>query len=139
MGRRIAACFVATGYHVRIRDPSPKARDEAVGYIKKDIRAFTALSHKQPGTCEAVEDLAAAVKDCWLAFEAVPEDLELKEDTLAEVEKYAPADCIFGSNSSSYKTSELVGKVKGETRKRVLNTHFMMPPRVRATCLQPRS
>lgn len=130
LGRRIAACFVAAGRHVRIRDPSKKSRDDAVEYIKTNISAYTALSDRQPGTSEAVEDLAEAVKDCWLVFEVVPEVLSIKENTFADLEKLAPNDCILGSNSSSYKTSELVSKISDETKKRVLNTHFMMPPEV---------
>ena len=131
LGRRIAACFVAAGHQVRVRDPSAKARNEAVDYIKANLAAYTALSHREPGTCEAMADLETAVKDCWLVFEAVPEILGLKESTFADLEKYAPEDCIFASNSSSYKTSELVGKIRDETKTRVLNTHFMMPPQVR--------
>ncbi|KAF2720982.1 hypothetical protein K431DRAFT_303837 [Polychaeton citri CBS 116435] len=128
LGRRIAACFVGAGHHVRVRDPSEKSRDDAVTYVKENITSFTALSHKKPGSCEAEQDLAKAVKDCWLVFEAVPEILPLKEDTFKDLETYAPDDCLFGSNSSSYKSRELLGKVKDETKARVLNTHFMMPP-----------
>lgn len=130
LGRRIAACFVAAGRHVRIRDPSARSRNDAVEYIKTDISSFTALTGKKPGTAEPFEDLVEAVKDCWLVFEVVPEVLSIKEDTFADLEKYAPKDCILASNSSSYKTSELVGKINDETKKRVLNTHYMMPPEV---------
>lgn len=131
LGRRIAACFVAAGYHVRVRDPTAKARQNAVDYIKENLGTYVALTRRSPGTYEAVEELSAGVKDCWLVFEAVPEVLKIKEETFAELEKAAPADCIFGSNSSSYKSSELIGKIKDETKARVLNTHFMMPPDVR--------
>ena len=130
LGRRIAACFVAAGHTVRIRDPSQTARDDAVRFIHENIAAFTALSHREPGKVEGVADLPAAVADCWLIFEAVPEILKLKEDTFADLEKYAPKDCILGSNSSSYKSGELVGKIGEETKQRVLNTHYMMPPQV---------
>lgn len=130
LGRRIAACFVAAGRHVRVRDPSAKARDDAVEYIKTNISSYTVLSGRDAGTCEAVESFEDAVKDCWLVIEAVPEVLSIKEDTFLDLEKNAPRDCIFASNSSSYKTSELVGKIQDETKARVLNTHFMMPPEV---------
>ncbi|KAK3633066.1 hypothetical protein LTR56_015980 [Elasticomyces elasticus] len=128
LGRRIAACFVSAGYHVRIRDPSDKSRNDALAYIKENISSFLALSHGKQGTYEALADLPAAVKDAWLVFEAVPEILSIKEDTFADLEKYAPEDCILASNSSSYKSGELVGKVSDETKARVLNTHYMMPP-----------
>lgn len=133
LGRRIAACFVAAGWQVRIRDPSAKSRDDAVKYIKENLSSFSALiatPPKSPGACEAFEDLAAAVKDCWLVFEAVPEILPLKESTFADLEKHAPSDCILATNSSSFKSGELLSKVKESTKTRVLNTHFMMPPQV---------
>ncbi|KAK6375878.1 hypothetical protein LTS17_007700 [Exophiala oligosperma] len=128
LGRRIAACFVAAGHHVRIRDPTEKSRCDAVKYIKDEISSFTTLSGRRAGTWEAVEDFAAGVKDTWLVFEAVPEILALKENTFADLETYAPDDCILASNSSSYKSGEMLGKVNDETKKRVLNTHYMMPP-----------
>lgn len=134
LGRRIAACFVAAGWQVHIRDPSAKSRDDAVHYITENLSSFSALvptQPKSPGGCEAFEDLAAAVKDCWLVFEAVPEILTLKEATFADLEKHAPKDCILATNSSSFKSGELLSKVKESTRTRVLNTHFMMPPQVR--------
>ena len=61
-------------------------------------------------------------------IEAVPEKLSLKIDTFAELEKLAPKDAILVSNSSSYKTSEMLDKVSAETKKRIINTHYMMPP-----------
>ncbi|KAK4888033.1 hypothetical protein LTR27_013022 [Elasticomyces elasticus] len=128
LGRRIAACFVSAGYHVRIRDPSDKSRNDALAYIKENISSFLALSHGKQGTYEALADLPAAVKNAWLVFEAVPEILSIKEDTFADLQKYAPEDCILASNSSSYKSGELLGKVSDKTKARVLNTHYMMPP-----------
>ena len=140
LGRRIAACFVAAGWQVRIRDPSAKSRDDAVKYITENLSSFSALiatPPKSPGACEAFEDLVAAVKDCWLVLEAVPEILPLKECTFADLEKHAPTDCILATNSSSFKSGELLSKCKESTKTRVLNTHFMMPPQV--ITLQPPS
>lgn len=133
LGRRIAACFVAAGHHVRIRDPSEKSRTQAVEYIKQNISSFDSLLPSQPdheGTCEAIEDLSDAVQNCWLVFEAVPEILPLKEATFGDLEEHAPKDCILASNSSSFKSGELLSKVKDSTKTRVLNTHYMMPPQV---------
>lgn len=137
LGRRIAACFVGAGWHVIIRDPSQKSRDDAIAYIGENIATYVALNHGHEGKVTAVEELQEAVKDAWLVFEAVPEVLSIKETTFVDLEKHAPKDCIFASNSSSYKTSELVGKIRDETKQRVLNTHFMMPPQVRMRSLWP--
>lgn len=58
----------------------------------------------------------------------MPEKLSLKIDTFAELAKLAPKDAILVTNSSSYKSREMLENVGGETRKRILNTHYMMPP-----------
>lgn len=92
-----------------------------MAYIKSNLGVFSALTEKTPGRAEGIDDLAAAVKDSWLVFEVVPEKLELKESTFAELEKYAPKDCILASNSSSYKSGELIGKLQAETKTRVLS------------------
>ena len=75
LGRRIAACFVAAGHHVRIRDPSEDARKGAVQYLKDNLGSFIALTSHKPGTYEAVASLSEGVKDCWLVFEAVHNEL----------------------------------------------------------------
>lgn len=69
-----------------------------------------------------------AVQNAWLVIEAVPEKIQLKIDTFSDLETHAPQDAILGSNSSSYKSSEMLGKLKDETKSRVLNTHYYMPP-----------
>lgn len=99
-------------------------------YIRQNISTYTSLTGRDAGTYESLVELPAALKDCWLVFEAVPEVRTLKENTFVDLEAHAPHDCILGSNSSSYKTSDLVGKISDETKKRVLSTHYMMPPEV---------
>lgn len=66
------------------------------------------------------------MKDAWLVFEAVPEKLGIKVSTFADLEAHAPDDCILASNSSSYKSSELVEKMSDKAKTRVLNTHYMV-------------
>lgn len=76
-------------------------------------------------------EIGPAVSNAWLIIEAVPERLDLKTEVLAELDAKAPADCIIGSNSSSFKSSLLVGKVSAQRRKRTLSVHFCMPPAIR--------
>lgn len=74
------------------------------------------------------EDMADAVADAWLVIEAVPEKIQLKIDTFAQLENIVRDDCILASNSSSYKSSEVIEKVSRATKARVLNMHYYMPP-----------
>lgn len=75
--------------------------------------------------------METAVKDAWLVIECVPEQLPIKIDTFAELEKKAPKDAILCTNSSSYKSREIIEKVGPSTAIRVTNMHWMMPPNTR--------
>ncbi|OGM46319.1 putative 3-hydroxyacyl-CoA dehyrogenase [Aspergillus bombycis] len=133
LGRRIASVFLAGGYNVHIRDPSPKALSDASSYIDSHLQDFRALtpSQRTAGTYKTFTEIPAAVSDAWLVVEAVPEKLPLKISTFAEVDRNAPADCIIASNSSSFKSRLMLDEVKPERRERVLNMHFTMPPAIR--------
>ncbi|KAF3037287.1 hypothetical protein E8E11_003737 [Didymella keratinophila] len=80
------------------------------------------------GNVQVFEDLEHAVANAWLVIEAVPEKLDLKISTLATLEQLAPKDCILATNSSSYKSSEMITEISDDTKRRVLNTHYYMPP-----------
>lgn len=72
--------------------------------------------------------MADAVADAWLVIEAVPEKIQLKIDTFAQLENLVRDDCILASNSSSCKSSEVIEKVFRAAKARVLNMHYYMPP-----------
>lgn len=91
--------------------------------------ATKATSGRSLGKASATLDLEVAVQNAWIVFECVPEILNLKIDVFAELERLAPKDCILASNSSSYKSSAMLAKVVDQnTKTRILNTHYMMPP-----------
>ncbi|UNI15606.1 hypothetical protein JDV02_002126 [Purpureocillium takamizusanense] len=139
LGRRIACTWAAAGFDVTIRDPSAEQRIAALHYCDASMSQYSpspspsssssSSSSRRAGTVQAVEDLSAAVDRAWLVIEAVPEKLPLKVATFAELEALAPADAILCSNSSSYKSREMLGGLRAaETRRRVLNMHYYMPP-----------
>jgi 3-hydroxyacyl-CoA dehydrogenase len=82
------------------------------------------------GSCNVFTDVASAVSNAWLVIEAVPEKLELKEQIFADLDAMAPPDCILGSNSSSFRSSLMTTYVSPDRRKRMLNIHFTMPPKI---------
>lgn len=79
---------------------------------------------------EEFESLEDAVSNAWLVVEAVPEKIEMKINVFAELATAAPNDCILVSNSSSYKTSEMLDKVGSGAKVRIINMHYYMPPRI---------
>lgn len=126
--RLLGCIWASAGYDVRIRDPSSQQRADGIAYIQENVQSYAAKTKQIPGSFEAFEDMKKAVENAWLVIEAVPEKLELKISTFAELEALAPEDCILASNSSSYKSSEIISQISDATKKRVLNMHYYMPP-----------
>ncbi len=123
--------WIAGGHDVNIRDPSKEQRDAALSYISSTVPSLASETGALPGKARAFDDIQDAVHGAWLVIEAIPEILSLKIDTFAQLASLAPDDCILASNSSSYKSSEMLDKVDAATRARILNMHYYMPPGVR--------
>lgn len=113
---------------MRLRDPSPQQREDGIAYIQENVVSYAQKTGKTIGTAQAFENMAEAVANAWLVIEAVPEKIQLKIDTFEQLDTLAPADCILASNSSSYKSSEMLEKVSDAGKRRILNMHYYMPP-----------
>lgn len=135
LGRRIASVFTAGGYNVNIYDLSPETLRAAADYVEDQKAVYAALVPRssrpaEPGTCTTFNSLPSAVKDAWLIVEAIPEKLELKVDIFEQLDSLCPKDCIFGSNSSSFRSSLMASKLSDERCRLLCNIHFTMPPEV---------
>jgi 3-hydroxyacyl-CoA dehydrogenase len=83
---------------------------------------------KELGKVKVFEEIEPAVSEAWLVIEAVPEQLDLKISIFALLEKSAPHDALLASNSSSYKSSEIVVQVSDSGKERAFNMHYYRPP-----------
>ncbi|KAK1994912.1 3-hydroxyacyl-CoA dehydrogenase [Colletotrichum falcatum] len=128
LGRRIACTWASGGYDVRVREPDVKQHQPCLDYVRQNIGSYPASGSTRPGTVRIFEDLPPAVEDAWLVIEAVPERIQMKIDAFAELEAAAPSDAILASNSSSYRSSEMLAKVGDATKTRIMNTHYYTPP-----------
>lgn len=72
-----------------LKDATPEKLDAAVSRIR------------------ASSDLADAVKDADLVIEAVPERLDIKQDTWKKVSAVAPPKTVFATNSSTLLPSQI--------------------------------
>ncbi|MFP5219016.1 MAG: 3-hydroxyacyl-CoA dehydrogenase family protein [Actinomycetes bacterium] len=67
----------------------------------------------------------AAVKDCELVIEAVPERMELKRELFAELDRLLPDDAVLATNTSALSVTELA---TGTSRpSRVVGLHWFNP------------
>ncbi|MGQ0682436.1 3-hydroxyacyl-CoA dehydrogenase family protein [Bradyrhizobium sp.] len=129
LGRRIALMLATRGAEVRLYARSAATRDAGIAFAREQLPAVLAtLPDSKAGTIMGIDDMTAALKNAWLVVESVPEDLELKKDIFKQVDALSEPDAILASNSSSYSSSAFADSVTNPAR--LLNTHFLMPPRI---------
>jgi 3-hydroxybutyryl-CoA dehydrogenase len=134
LGRRIAAVYVAGGTDVHVHDVSSDQLEACRQFVSENVdRVRTVLDMHPSGGAGRIavhEDLDAAVPGSWMVIETVPEDLELKRQVMAQLDRLCDSDAILASNSSSLPTSQMLDGVRH--RWRVLNTHYQQPPELNA-------
>jgi len=132
MGLGVAECFAAAGIGVVLTDATPDLTRQA-----KDLLVRRARGHAEAGllsdeaaervvAVETADDVAAAVSETELVFEAVPEDIGLKEEILGSCSRAAPEDAVIVSNTSSLPINDLSGFVDGQ--RRFCGMHWFNPP-----------
>lgn len=129
LGARIALMFAAGGSSVRIVNRSVERAQAAKIFVDQhaeEVRTRLGLSAPRVGDVTVAPDLDQAVPGAWLVIESLAEDLDLKRQVIAELDRLADPDAVVATNSSSFPSSQLVDRV---TRpERLLNIHFLMPP-----------
>jgi 3-hydroxybutyryl-CoA dehydrogenase len=122
LGRKIAAMLAGHGAVVRLYDINDQQLRDAASYA----RGVIATLPQPTASLTTTGDMAEAVRDAWLVIEAIPERLDLKQRLFADLDELAPIDAILATNSSSLKSSLLIGEVSKPER--VMNAHFYQPP-----------
>jgi 3-hydroxybutyryl-CoA dehydrogenase len=132
MGLGVAECFAVAGIRVLLTDANPELTREAKRRLVQRARGHSdagLLAEDAVARAEAVEtadDVAGAVGDVDLVFEAVPEDIGLKEEILNSCLAAAPDDAVIVSNTSSLPINDLsdfVGRPE-----RFCGMHWFNPP-----------
>lgn len=124
MGVGIIAMFLGGGWKVDVVSRSASTRD---GLPAAAARALESMG--KPADTTGLTTHATLAEAPWpeitLVVETVTEDLALKRQIFADMEKLARPDCALTSNSSSFPISEIA---KGlTTQGRMLGLHFFMP------------
>ena len=133
MGHGIAEVAALAGYDVNLRD----VKEEFVQSGYDDIEwSLGKLAEKEQipddEADEALDrvtpyvDVEAAVGDADFVIEAVPEQMEIKEDVYADVEEHLPDRAIIVSNTSSLSITDL-SEATGRPGQ-FCGMHFFNPP-----------
>ena len=132
MGLGVAECFAAAGVRVVLTDATPELTREAKEQLVRRARGhaeaglLSEAAAGRAGTVETSDNVAGAVSGAELVFEAVPEDIGLKEEILGSCSETAPEDAIIVSNTSSLPISDLSGFVGHPGR--FCGMHWFNPP-----------
>jgi 3-hydroxybutyryl-CoA dehydrogenase len=135
MGHGIAQVSAMAGHDVALNDVD-EARvrsglDGIESNLEEGVERGKVTEAERDETLERVAgepDLEAAVDGADLVVEAVPEDVELKQDVFADVEAATPGDAVLGSNTSSLSVTELASVL--ESPERAVGLHFFNPPHI---------
>ena len=133
MGHGIAQIFACNGHPVWLADNNLEALEPAKERVRANLDTMAArgISFGADRTeildrIQLTANLAVACPDSDFVFEAVYEDLPLKQALFAELDQLCPADAILCSNTSVISITEIAEKAKH--RQRIVGTHFWNPP-----------
>ena len=131
MGHGIAQVAAGSGYRVILRDVDRDSLARGVQAIERNLEKGIKLGKlteaDRDGTLQRIrgttrlEDVAQAD----LIIEAAPEQLELKQQILGELESLAQRPFIFATNTSSLSITEIARVAKAPDR--VVGMHFFNP------------
>ena len=77
----------------------------------------------------AISDYEKCLSKADMIVEAVPERMEIKHKTFAEVEKYRRRDAIVATNTSGLSVNAMAAKLAPETARYFVGTHYFNPIR----------
>jgi 3-hydroxyacyl-CoA dehydrogenase len=118
--------WAAAGHTVHLYEKAPEVASAALKYINDVMPEQSTKLGTKPGSVLLSFSLEDAVQNAWMVIEAIPEILPLKIELFGQLDRLTPPDCILATNSSSYKSSEMIQHVT--LRYRVCNGHYYMPP-----------
>jgi 3-hydroxybutyryl-CoA dehydrogenase len=134
MGSGIAQVYAQVGCEVLANDISEEYTKKGIASIDKTLskavskgKLDEAKKGEILGRIKVIKDLSEA-KDVDLAQEAVLEDMNLKKEIHAKIEKVVPRDAIQAVCTSALCISEVGGATKKPDK--VVGTHFHSPANV---------
>ncbi len=131
MGHGIAQVFAMHGHPVRLTDTNRDILHSAKDRVHANLANMASRGVKLDldkvlGNINITEDLPLACRDSSAVIEAVFEDLGLKQQVFADLDRICPPTTILCSNTSVISITEIACRAK--QRDRIVGTHFWNPP-----------
>lgn len=133
MGSGIAQAFALAGYEVRLQARHEGTLEAARARIGKNQEAMVRAGLLAPAAArEGLERirtttrLEEAARPCHFVNENVPEDLALKREVFAALDRHAPRDAILSTDTSGLSISAIASATSRPEM--VVGLHWMNPP-----------
>jgi len=105
--------------------------DKGMAYVNKEIESLLKKGRLNPDKANRLRGLIQgqvgtdAFAGCDFVLEAVFEDLQVKKDVFAEIEKVVSPECVLATNTSTLSVSAMAADL--EHPERVVGFHFFNP------------
>jgi 3-hydroxybutyryl-CoA dehydrogenase len=131
MGGGLAEVAARSGYHVILRSRSATAGSEALEAIDRGLARHEAKGRLEPGERAAITGRISTTTEladfasCDLVIESVVENLAIKRELFAELDRCVPRHAVLATNTSTLPVVELA--MATERPNRVCGIHFFNP------------
>ncbi|KAG2727043.1 hypothetical protein I3843_01G138100 [Carya illinoinensis] len=134
MGSGIATALILSNYPVILKEVNDKFLQAGIGRVRANLQSQVKKGKMSQEKFEKTISLLKGVldyesfKDVDMVIEAVIENVSLKQQIFADLEKYCPPHCILASNTSTIDLN-LIGE-KTRSQDRIVGAHFFSPAHV---------
>ncbi|XP_058212487.1 glyoxysomal fatty acid beta-oxidation multifunctional protein MFP-a-like isoform X2 [Rhododendron vialii] len=134
MGSGIATALILSNYPVILKEVNDKFLQAGVGRVRANLQSRMKKGNMTQEKFEKTFSLLKGVldyesfRDVDMVIEAVIENVSLKQQIFADLEKYCPPHCILASNTSTIDLN-LIGE-KTKSHDRIIGAHFFSPAHV---------
>ncbi|KAH7666710.1 3-hydroxyacyl-CoA dehydrogenase protein [Dioscorea alata] len=134
MGSGIATTLILSNYQVILKEVNEKFLNAGVDRVKANLQSRVNKGKMTQEKFEGTISLLKGVldyeqfKDVDMVIEAVIENLSLKQQIFADLEKHCPPHCILASNTSTINLN-LIGE-KTKSQDRIVGAHFFSPAHI---------
>jgi 3-hydroxybutyryl-CoA dehydrogenase len=132
MGSEIALVFALAGYEVLLADRGTAQVAEAFERLRNVVEKGVSRSFYSRGDADAALQRISNASielfhDREYVTEAVFEDLAVKAEVLANLDRICAPECVIATNTSTIPISTLASRVSPERRPRFIGTHYFSP------------
>jgi enoyl-CoA hydratase/3-hydroxyacyl-CoA dehydrogenase len=134
MGSGIITWLLSNGMPVVLKEVNQKAIEVAKQRIEGNFKLAVKMGKMHPQQIPFVMSKLKCVENydefnkVDIVIEAVFEDINLKQSTFVDLEKYTRKDCVLASNTSTI-SLDVIG-AKTNCKERIIGVHFFAPAHV---------